>query len=176
MASGKGTAAKYFEKKYQAGHYRFSTMLREILDRLYLEHSRDNMIKLSEILRATFGEDIMAKTMAADAAKDPRSIIIVEGVRRLADIKYLSKLPGFALVEIFAEPRRRYERLVKRDENSDDATKTYEQFLADHRRSTEVTIPRVTAKAKERINNNGGLKELASQIDKLIKKYQEHAR
>ena len=173
IASGKGTTAKYFEKKYHASIYRFSTMLRQILDRIYLEHSRDNMVKMSECLRQTFGEDVMAKTMAKDVANDPRQIIVIEGVRRLADIKYLSKLPGFMLVEIFVEPQTRYERLIKRGENSDDATKTYKQFLADHQRSTELSILKVTTQATEKIDNNGDLENLHQQIDGLVKKYRK---
>lgn len=169
IASGKGAAAGYFKKKYRANVYRFSTMLRDILDRLYLEHTRDNLVKMSECLRSTFGEDILAKTVAKDVENDPHRVIVVEGIRRLADIKYLSKLPGFILVEIFADSRVRYERLIKRGENEDDMTKTYKQFLADHRRSTEITIPKVTAQARERIDNNGDLKDLHRQIDKIVK-------
>jgi dephospho-CoA kinase len=79
MASGKGTAAKYFEEKYQAETFRFSTILRSVLDRLFLEHSRDNLIKLSEILRGTFGEDLLAKVMARDAETSQNKLVIVEG-------------------------------------------------------------------------------------------------
>ena len=63
MASGKGTAAKYVQEAYGASTYRFSTMLRNTLDRFYLPHTRDNLINISEVLRQTFGEDMMAKTM-----------------------------------------------------------------------------------------------------------------
>lgn len=172
LSSGKGTAAKYLEEKYRASTYRFSTMLRDILNRIYVEQTRDNLIKLSEILRSAFGEDTLAKTIAKDAENDSNPIIVVEGIRRLADISYLQKLPNFILVEIFANPQIRYERLVKRGENADDNTKTYEQFLADHQRSTELSILDVIKEAKEKLNNNGDLESMQQQIDALIKKYQ----
>jgi len=168
IASGKGEAAKYLAQKYGASTYRFSTILRNILDRLFLEHSRDNMIKLSEIIRGAFGENILAKTIAGDAAKDKNKIIVIEGIRRLADIEYLKKLSNFILVEIFADPQIRYNRLIKRKKNPDDATKTFEQFLADHQRSTELSIQDVIKEAKIKINNNGDEKELRKQLDKLI--------
>jgi dephospho-CoA kinase len=173
MASGKGTAAKYFEEKYGASTYRFSTMLRDVLNRLHLEHNRDNLIKLSEVLRAGFGEDIMAKTIANDAQNDTNQLVIIEGIRRPADITYLTKLPNFVLVEIFADIKTRYERLILRRENPDDATKTFEQFNKDHERSTEITIPEVTKSASERVDNNGTLDELYNRIDQLLQKYQE---
>ena len=75
------------------------------------------------------------------------------------------------MVEIFAEPRTRYERLIKRGENADDNSKTYEQFLEDHKRSTEMSIPEVVARATEHVDNNGSLEELYSQLDALVKKY-----
>ena len=171
LASGKGTAAKYFETKYQASTFRFSTMLRDLLTRLHLEHSRDNLIKISEAVRGTFGEDTMAKVMAKDAETSANNSIIIEGIRRMADIEYLFKLPNFVLVEIFADPHTRHERLIKRGENADDNTKTFEQFMEDHKRSTEMSIPEVAGHATEHIDNDGSVEQLYKQLDTLIEKY-----
>lgn len=171
MACGKGTAAKYLEEKYGSGTYRFSTMLRDVLNRIHLEQSRDHMIKISECLRAAFGENTMARTVAKDVEKDTRAMIVVDGIRRVADIEFLAALPNFVLVEIFADPRVRYERLVRRGENSDDASKTFEQFIEDHKRSTEMTIPEVAAGARERVDNNGGMADFQKQLDELVRKY-----
>lgn len=174
LASGKGTAAKYLAEKFKANTFRYSTILRDLLDRVYLEQSRDNLIKMSECVRDTFGESTLAKAIAADAKKAESKIVVVEGIRRLADIEYLAKLPNFILVEIFADPKIRYERLVKRRENIDDAAKTYEQFLEDHKRSTEISIQEVLPYAKEKIDNNMTLEGLYCQIDKLVEKYTKH--
>lgn len=171
ISSGKGTVASYFEKKYNASTYRFSTMLRQLLDRIYVEQNRDNIIKISESIRTLFGEDIMAKAMAKDVEKDTNQIVVVEGIRRPADIEYLRQLPHFVLVEIFADPMVRYERLISRGENTDDNSKTYEEFLADHQRSTELSILEVIPFATERIDNNGSEEQLHGQLDQLVKKY-----
>lgn len=171
LASGKGTAAKYLEEKHNVATFRFSTMLRDILNRVYVPQTRDNMVRLSEFLRNAYGEEVMAKTIAEDVKKSKNKIIAVEGIRRLADIIYLSKLPHFVLVEIFAEPKIRYERLIKREENADDKSKTYQQFLADHQRSTEVSILEVIKHATERVDNNGDFDSLHEQLDELVKKY-----
>jgi dephospho-CoA kinase len=170
-ASGKGTSAEYFQKKYKASTYRFSTMLFDLLKRIYLETNRDNLIKMSEAIRGTFGEDTMAKVMAKDAESDENNIIIVDGIRRMADIEYLSKLPNFVLIEIFADLRTRYERMIQRCEKPDDKTKTFEQFVEDHKRSTEMSIPEVAAHATEHLDNNGSLEDLRQKLDNLISKY-----
>ena len=172
LASGKGTAAKYFEEKHNAGIYRFSTALRDVCKRVHLEQTRDNLVKMSECLRATFGEDLLSKAMARDTENDMCKIVVVDGVRRMEDVAHLKLLPNFILVAISADPATRYERLIKRGENSDDIAKTYEQFLADHKRSTEVSILDVVPQATEQINNNGSLEELHQQIDALINKYE----
>jgi dephospho-CoA kinase len=74
-------------------------------------------------------------------------------------------------VEIFADVKIRYGRIIERRENPDDASKTFEQFLLDHERSTEISIPEVIAEADERIDNNGDEEYLHLQLDALIKKY-----
>lgn len=171
MAAGKGTAAKYLEEKYGAHTYRFSTMLFDLLKRIYVEPSRDNLIKMSEIIRGTFGEDTMAKVMAKDAENDKNNLIIVEGIRRMADIEHLAKLPNFVLIEIFADLEKRHQRLIQRREKPDDATTTLEQFKKDHARSTEITIPEVASHAIARIDNNGTVAELHKQLDDLLNKH-----
>ncbi|MCF6276896.1 MAG: AAA family ATPase [Candidatus Magasanikbacteria bacterium] len=171
IASGKGTAAEYLKEKYNAPSYRFSTMLRDILDRIYVEKNRDNLIKTSEFIRSTFGEDVMAKTLGKDVENDSSNTIVVDGIRRMADIEYLTKMSGFVLIHIDANPKIRYERLVKRSENTDDQSKTYEDFLADHERSTEISIREVAKQAMEKIENSGNFEELNKQIDNIIKKY-----
>ncbi len=172
-ASGKGTVAQYYQKKYGASTYRFSTMLFDLIQRIHLETNRDNLIKMSEAIRSTFGEDTMTKVMAKDAENDKHNLIVIEGIRRMADIDYLSRLPNFILIEIFAEPRTRYERVIKRSEKADDKTKTFEQFMEDHKRSTEMSIPEVAQHATEHINNNETIENLYQQLDELIKKYQK---
>lgn len=173
IAGGKGTVAKYLKEKYGASTYRFSTMLRDVLERMYLDITRENMQKISTVLRQNFSEDIMAKVMAEDVKKDESQVIIVDGVRRLADIKYLRELEGFKLVAIEANPRIRYERLVKRAENKGDADKSYEQFLKEESGEAEAQIPEVMAAADTVIDNNGSFEDLEKQVAEVLEEIEE---
>jgi dephospho-CoA kinase len=168
IASGKDASKKYLEQKYGAKSFRFSTILRDVLNRLDLPTNRDNMINVSTALRETFGQDLLAKVMAKDTAATKEDIVVVDGVRRLSDIKYLNEIPEFILISIEADPKIRYERMLARDENEGDAKKTFADFNADHEKETEKTIPEVMAAAKYHLNNNGKLEELYAQIDKII--------
>jgi len=168
VASGKDVTKKYLEVNYGATCHRFSSILRDLLNRLYLPIVRENMQTMSTTLRQNFGEDLLAKIITEDVKNDPHEIVVVDGIRRAADMTYLQALPGFVLISIEVETRTRYERLIQRKENADDASKTYEQFLADGQRETELDIPKVMAQADYRLDNNGSLKDLYIQIEKII--------
>jgi dephospho-CoA kinase len=171
MASGKGAAAKYLQEHHHAETFRFSTILRALLSRLYIAEERTSLVAMSEAVRNAFGQDILAKAMAGDAKNASAPLLVVEGIRRLADIAYLQELPEFVLVAIDADPKTRYDRLVARAENAGDREKTWEQFLADQERSTEISILPVMERAKEHIENNGTPEDLERQLDALVKKY-----
>ncbi|MFH0853990.1 MAG: AAA family ATPase [bacterium] len=170
LAGGKGTSCDYLIKKYGAGYHRFSTILRDVLKRLYIETSRENMQKISTVLRKNFSEDILARVIADDVKNDPHQVVAVDGVRREADIKYLREIEGFHLVYITADIEKRFERIKKRDENPDDAGKTFEQFKLDHLGEADLEIPLVGAKANFKIDNNGTIEKLYAQIEKILGK------
>lgn len=169
MACGKGTAAKYFSEKYNAPTFRFSTSMRDVLDRLYLPQSRENMSAISRITREEFGQDLYAKVMAKDVGKAESDIVVVEGIRREEDVVELKKLQNFKLVAIDVDMKTRWERLIVRGENPDDKTKTWEQFQKDHELETELTIPPVMKQADVTVDNNGTLEEFYKQLDQLVK-------
>lgn len=171
MASGKGTCAEYLKKTYGAETFRFSTALFDIAHRVHLKDDRDTLQRISTFLRKEFGEDTLAKVMFEDAKNATAQLIIIDGVRRLEDVKYLRELPEFKLVYISAPMKTRHERMVKRGEKADDATKTYEEFQADHERESELEITKLEAFAAEVIDNGGTIPELHAQLDGIIKKY-----
>ena len=170
LASGKGTICKYLNEKYSANTYRFSTMLRDVLNRMYVPQSRENLQKISTILRQNFGEDVMSKVIAEDVKNDQNNIVMAEGIRRPSDITYLKENPGFHLIYITADPKIRWERLIKRAENPGDTEKTFEQFLEDEKAEADCLIKDLGKTAKFIINNNGTFEELYQQMEEIIKK------
>ncbi len=168
LASGKGTVVKYLKERHSASCYRFSTIVRDLLKRLYLPDSRENMQLISTAIRQYFGEDIIAKAIAGDIANDKNKIIVVDGARRMEDIKYLAQMENFKLVRVVADPKIRHQRIVLRQENPDDANKTYEEFLADHKKEADSQVPIVMEQADLEINNDGNLEDLYKQVDQII--------
>lgn len=168
QASGKGTACKYLVQHHGAATYRFSTILRDVADRLHIPQSREDLQRLSTALRQTFGEDLLSKAMAADVEAEGKPIVAIDGIRRITDIEFLLKLPHFHLVAIDVEERTRFDRVTKRGENTDDRSKTWEQFQADGQQESERQIRSVMAQAKHQLDNNGSFEQLYKQLDQLI--------
>ena len=168
IAAGKSTATEYIKQTHGATTYRFSTILRDIAKRLYLEENREHLQQLSTIIRQQFGDDILSKSIAHDVIQDNHPLIIVEGLRRPSDSTYLEQQPGFQLIYITADERLRWERLTKRGENKDDATKTFEQFKQDEQAEADSLIKDIAKKATHVIINNGTKEELYAHIDTII--------
>lgn len=168
IASGKGTVSAYLKEKHSGSVQRFSTSLRDVARRMHLEESRENLQKISTVFRENFDDNILSRVISEDIKNDESAVIVIDGVRRLADINYLKNLPGFKLVYLEAELDKRYQRIVKRRENSDDAEKTYEEFKADHEREAELQVHDLKNYADFVIDNNGTFQELYQQVEKII--------
>lgn len=168
IAAGKTIAAAYLKQRHGAAVFRFSDALRDVARRLGLKETRANLQRLSQALRQTFGEDLLAKAMAAAVAGASAPVIIIEGIRRPSDIAYLKNLPDFKLVYVRADERTRFERLKARGENPGDAAKTWEQFRAEGAAEAEREIKTVARQAAAAVDNNGSLESLYQQLDKIV--------
>lgn len=170
--SGKGTAAAYFKEKHGASVYRFSTVLRSAAHLFAIPETRENLIRISIVMREAFGENLLAKALAAIARKDENQLIVVDGIRRMMDIQELSELSGFHLIYLTADVRTRFDRLTSRGENDGEMHMTFEKFLEEEQLPTETSIKDVAAQAEHTITNNGSREELYSQLESTLTKFQ----
>ena len=168
IAAGKSTVIDYLKTKYNAVGYRFSAPLRDILNRIYLETNRNNMQELSTALRQAFGDDLLASIIAHDVTKATHQLVLVDGVRREPDIRFLKNIKGFHLIAITADQKIRWQRMTRRSENPDDTKKTFAEFISDEQKEAEQQITTVAKLAKFKIDNNGSIEELYRQIDEIL--------
>lgn len=174
MASGKGTIAKYIEQKYSAQYWSFSRILRDLLDRLYINQSRKSLAALSKSVRELFGENLLAEVMRNDIEKSNQQTFVIEAVRREAEIEALRKIDAtVVLLYIETDIKARYERLLARGENFGDTEKSFEEFQADHKLNTEQTIGVLKETADHIIINDGSLEDLQREVDGIIHKIKE---
>lgn len=172
MAAGKTTATNYLKEKYGAVSFRFSDMLRDMLRRLHLPETRENLQKLSTALRQAFGDDIMSTVMKEDMASADAPVLIIEGIRRPSDVAMFSGMPNFHLLAIAADARTRYERITNRSENPDDRGKTWEEFQKEILQEAEQKIGDIAAKAEIVLQNHGTKEALFSEIENALRKLQ----
>jgi dephospho-CoA kinase len=170
LAAGKSTFSNYLIKNYNAQTYRFSNILRDILNRLYVEKNRENLQNISTVIRAQFGQDVLSKVIAEDVKNDPHDLIVVDGVRRPSDITYLQELPNFHLLYLTADPKLRWERLVKRNENPGDDKKSFDEFLHDENAEADRLIKELGKTAENIITNNLEMDLFYSEIEKSLSK------
>lgn len=169
MGSGKGTFTEYMKKKFGGDSFSFSYILKKVLNIIRLEKNRKNIQKISTVLRQNFGEDTLAKVVYEEVKKSKKKYVIVDGIRRLDDIKYLKKLKGFRLFYLEADIKKRFRRIVERREKTDDGKKKFETFKKDHLAETELQIKKLKKHADLVLINNGTKKEFFEKIDKIIK-------
>ena len=169
ISAGKDTMADYLAKHHSAETVSFSQPLRDILDRLYLPQTRKNLANCGIALRGAFGQDLLSKTIAEEVRHSKAEIVVLPNVRLESDLIYLAQEPGFVLVAINVEQKIRFTRLQNRQQNADDAGKTWEQFLQDSQLPTEIHIRELAQRATYQIDNNGEKEELFKQAEQLIK-------
>lgn len=168
--SGKGTIADYLKKNHKVVVYRFSKVLNDILDRLYLPKSRENQINLFLTLKEKFGSEVLARVLTNDIKNDKSALIVADGIRRWPELEFLSRLPNFYLIYITADMEKRFERSKLRGEKEGEANMTFQDFKKEEKKPTELEIAAIGKKASFKINNDKTFNELYLQIENIIKK------
>lgn len=166
IGSGKTSVSKYLQDNYGAKEYRFSQILMDILDRLYLPHERAHLQNLGKSLRAELGKDVIVNAFRHDLEKDQSEMLIVDGIRYENEVEML-KEKGGQLIFVTASPEVRYERAVARGEKGE-AEITFEQFLESEKAETEKHIEMIEDSADYIIDNSGTLDELHEKVDRIM--------
>ncbi len=170
--AGKGTVSDYLIEKYGAVHYGTSKILRRTLEDIHVPVTRDNLVKLALVLKEGYGPSIIIDSLIQDMEKDKSEIIIADGIRMHGDVEPFRKKykKNFFLVYVTADLKLRYERTKKRKEKDGEDKATFEQFLEEEGKLTEVSIHEIGRQADFKLNNNGTTEDLIKQIDKVMKK------
>ncbi len=121
--SGKGTVAKWFEDR--GFHFRsLSDAIRGYLRDRGLDVSRDNLIAGGRRLRSEGGPGVLAeRTLKALPYGRPA---VIDSIRNPAEVEVLRGRADFVLLEITADERVRYDRMVARNRGGD--ARSFDEF------------------------------------------------
>lgn len=100
--------------------------------------TRDSLVQVANNLRHVHGPSYMAEMLFNEALKNGKDAII-ESFRTPREVNYLRKNPEFFLLAIDADIRIRYERIKKRNLETDHVT--FEKFKEDNEREMTSVDP-----------------------------------
>ena len=135
-----------------------------------LEPSGDNLGKLMLELREKNGPGAIAELLTAPIRNSQAKVIIIDGVRSIAEIEVLKNVGSVKLLSIEATADTRYKFLSSRGRSDDPATR--EKFEERDNRELGVGISESIAIADETISNSDvTLDELTELASKTIEKW-----
>ena len=135
-----------------------------------LEPSGDNLGKLMLELREKNGPGAIANLLTEPIQNSQSKVIIVDGVRSIAEVEVLKNVGSVKLLSIEATSDTRYKFLSSRGRSDDPATR--EKFEERDNRELGVGIGESIAIADETISNsNITLDELTELAYKVIEKW-----
>ena len=170
--SGKGV----FRRTVQKMGYPVVIMgdvVREEVKRRNLKPTPENLGKTMLTLRDLDGPAVVAKQCIPKLEKATERIVVVDGVRSLAEVEEFKKhFPNFILIAIHASPKARYQRLSGR-KRSDDPT-NWKTFMERERRELGVGMGDVIVAADQTIVNEGTSAQLKTEIRRVMKEILEN--
>src|SRR5713101_5470855 len=115
-ASGKGEVARYLQKK-SFYYYSLSDVIRDEIRARGLELTRENLITIGNELRQRYGPNILAERILAKIEDDRHYVI--DSIRNPAEVDAFRAAKHFKLIRIEAPPEVRFQRIFKRQRESD---------------------------------------------------------
>ena len=166
-ASGKGEVGEFLESRGFA-FYSLSDVIRDECRRKKLPVSRQNLTKTGNQLRHNIGPSVLAEKILENI-EDGRNYVI-DSIRNPEEIRALRRAKDFVLLCIESHPKKRFERIRKRNREND--PKTYAAFIQQEKReatNTDPTKQNLEACARLadfHLPNNGSLKSFHDAITK----------
>ena len=135
LGAGKGTIVEYLVQNKGFKHFSARAFLIEEMEKRGIENNRDNMVLVANDLRdKNSSPSFIADELFKRALKSGQNCVI-ESLRTVGEIESLKSKGNFTLLAVDANPKVRYERVLKRSGSTDDIS--FEKFLADEEREME---------------------------------------
>ena len=173
--AGKGTVVDYLVQGKNFTHYSARAIWEEEIARRGMENNRANMRIVANDLRAKHGYDYSVTYYLEKIAEEKPVHAVIESQRAIAEVETLKKNGG-VLLTVDADPKVRYERIVKRGSATDNVS--FERFQ--ELEAVEMDDPdpagmqkaAVIQMADYTLTNDGTLEDLHAQIDEVLTQIQ----
>jgi dCMP deaminase len=164
--AGKGEVASFFVEKGYA-YYSLSDVIREELEKENQELTRNNMIRMGNVLRQQFSPDILARRVA----KKIEGKAVIDSIRNPNEVEFFRDQGHFILLAIDAPVEIRFERVKKR--GRDESASSLQEFVAKEEEEMGLEknsqqIRSCMAIADHLIINDSTLEELRNKLEAFL--------
>jgi dCMP deaminase len=169
-AAGKGEVARYLQRK-SFYYFSLSDAIREEIRSRGEEPTRERLIVVGNELRQRHGAAVLAERILAKIEDDKQYII--DSIRNPAEVQSFRAAKHFKLIRVEAPAEVRFQRILRRQRESD--PQTYEEFIALEDReaegdATSQNLSKVESLADHSLVNDGAVEKLHVEVDALLAK------
>lgn len=165
---GKGTFTDLLKEELSTKKIilaRFGDIIGDILHILGKPKTRDNMQKVPIALMEAFGDPaVITKAMKPRIQKVQADIVVLDGIRTLADEQLVRSFEKNILIYVTASAETRYQRARRRAEKLDETLMTFEEFLKQDQAEIERLIPSIGTRADYIIQNEQSLDKYREKV------------
>jgi len=133
-------------------------VIREETVRRGLPPTPENMGNVMLSIRHEEGAAVVAERLIPKIESSASPVVVVEGVRSMAEVDALSRKRVVTIVAVHASPKTRYQRLIARARSDD--PKSWEEFTDRDARELSVGIGNVIALAHDMLVNEATVDDL----------------
>jgi dephospho-CoA kinase len=141
-------------------------VIRELAKQKGLEPTRENIGHLAEEIRKE-GPEAVARRCVEMLKREPDSLIVVDGIRSLAEVDAFKEEFDVVLIALWASPLSRYKRLTRRGRSDD--PKTWEEFKDREHRELGFGIGDAIASSDYMIKNDDGIDTLKPAFEEIMR-------
>jgi len=171
LGAGKGTIVDYLIKEKGFLHFSVRSFISEEIIRRGKPVNRDSMVEVANDLRKQNSPSFITDCLFEEALKTGKNSVI-ESIRTPGEVYSLKNKGRFILLAIDADPKVRYDRIIRRKSETDHID--YETFLGNERREMSSTDPnaqnlkKCMELADFKLWNNGTIEQLNQQVEGIL--------
>jgi dephospho-CoA kinase len=141
-------------------------VVREETKKRGLAPTPENTGKVMLAIRQEEGPAVVAERLITKIASSAAPLLVVEGVRSMAEVEALRRNHTVVIVAVHASPKTRYDRLVARGRSDD--PKSWEEFAERDARELSVGIGDVIALAQEMLINEASFEDMSAASEAVL--------
>lgn len=173
LGAGKGTIVDYLVQEKGFVHFSVRGYISKEIIRRGMPVNRDSMVVVANDLRANHSPSWIIDQLYEQAIQTGRNSII-ESIRTPGEVESLRSKGNFILFAVDADPLLRYERIVKRNSETDRIS--YLTFIENEQREMESADPnkqnigKCIRMADYTLMNNNSIEMLQEEIESILQK------